>query len=243
MWPCFVIPLVFLLMFPIVFTLERRRLRKASAAFLNGRSEMTEEDFLRRMEAQPDLTHFYVAGRQAMARLCSVPVAMIHPEDTVRSLLDLQFDNGFIDDFVFAMEIQVGGALPMGHPPEASTFAVYLKALAHHWQGLERIVLRLAASSQANRDFALQCALSELLMARSGGMIQVERSYPTADNTARLVWLQADRLEEALALVAEVVENVPAEGNDVRPALVVAVLRSGRYEVIYPRGFEGPFRI
>jgi hypothetical protein len=168
---------------------------------------------------------------------------MIHPEDTVRSLLDLQCDNGYIDDFVIAMEIQVGGTLPMGYPPETSTFAAYLRALALHWLGLERIVLRLVASSQANRDFAFQCALTELLMARSGGMIHVERSYPAADNTARLVWLQAERLEEALALVAEVVENVPAERNDVRPAVVVAVLRSGRYEVIYPRGFEGPFRI
>jgi hypothetical protein len=243
MWFCFVIILVFLLLIPIALTLERRRLKKANAIFLKDRSEMAEEHFLQRVETGPDLAPFYRTGRQAMAKLCGVPINMVRPEDTVRTLLNLQFDNGYIDDFVIAMERQVGGTLPMGYPPEACTFAAYLKELAHHWQGLERIVLRLAASGQVDRDYHFQCALSELLAARSGETIQVEMSYLASDNTARLVWLQAERLDEALAVVVEVVENMPVEASDVRPAVVVAVLRSGRYEVIYPRGFEGPFHI
>jgi hypothetical protein len=39
----------------------------------------------------------------------------------------------------------------------------------------------------------------------------------------------------------DVVENVAAEGDDLRQAVVVAVLRAGRYEVIDPCGFGRPF--
>ena len=79
--------LVFLLMFPITYALEARRLRKVTATFLKDRPAMSDEEFLRRLAAEPEAAAFYLAGRRAMAELSGVPAETVHPKDTVRSLL------------------------------------------------------------------------------------------------------------------------------------------------------------
>jgi hypothetical protein len=56
-----------------------------------------------------------------------------------------------------------------------------------------------------------------------------------------LLFLRAERLDEALACLADVVENIPVLDNDLRPALLAAVRRADGYEVIYPPDFAGPF--
>jgi hypothetical protein len=117
-------------MIPITAALERRRLRRAEARFLEGRSAMPDSKFLTVAEAGAEEA-FFLAARHAMAEVCGVPVDMIHPDDTVRSLLDLQWDNGYIDDFVFALEGRVQGRLPQGYPPEKMTFGKYIREL--HW--------------------------------------------------------------------------------------------------------------
>jgi hypothetical protein len=63
----------------------------------------------------------------------------------------------------------------------------------------------------------------------------------TADGTALLLFLRAEQLDEALACLADVVENVPVLDNDLRPALVAAVQRPDGYHVVYPPDFQGPF--
>ena len=130
---CLGIVAVFLLMFPITLVLERRRLRRAEARFLRGRSEMPDAEFLARANAGADEAPFFLAARHAMAELCGVPAEMIHPDDTVRSLLDLQWDNGFIYDFVFALEDRVSGRLPQGYPPERMAFGNYICELHRNW--------------------------------------------------------------------------------------------------------------
>jgi hypothetical protein len=132
-WACLGIIAVFLLMVPITAALERRRRRRAEAAFLRGRRGMPDAAFLARAGAGADEVSFFLAARHAMAELCGVPADMIQTEDTVRSLLNLQWDCGFIDDFVFALQDRVGGRLPLGYPPERMTFGNYLREL--HRQG------------------------------------------------------------------------------------------------------------
>jgi hypothetical protein len=124
---------VVLLMIPITAALERRRLRRVEAAFLKGRSKMPDSEFLVRAQARPDEVPFFLAARNAMAEQCGVPADVIQPEDTVRSLLNLQWDNGYIDDFVVALEGRVRGRLPLGYPPEKTSFADYLRELHRQW--------------------------------------------------------------------------------------------------------------
>ena len=132
-WACLGVVVVLLVMIPITAALERRRLRRAEAAFLRGRQGMPDAQFLAEVAARADQVPFFLAGRQVMAKLCGVSVEMIDAEDSLRSLMDLQWDNGYLKDFVFALEIQVGGRLSDGYPPERITFGGYLWELHRHW--------------------------------------------------------------------------------------------------------------
>jgi hypothetical protein len=120
-------------MVPITAALERRRLRRAETAFLRGRQGVLEAQFLAQVGAGADQVPFFLAGRQEMAKLCGVSAEMIAAEDSLRSLMDLQWDNGYLEDFVFALQIRVGGRLSHGYPPERITFGDYLRELHRHW--------------------------------------------------------------------------------------------------------------
>jgi hypothetical protein len=202
---------------------------------------MTDEQFLERLGAESDLAPFYLAGRQAMARLCGVPAETVHPEDTVHSLLNLQWDNGYIDDFVFALEEKVGGSLPTGYPPITWIFAEYVGELRRCWRRSETLVLRLDPRRLANPAWALHRVLPDVLGEYSGGSIRNEGHAASTDGTALLLSLRTEQLDEAVACIVEVVEQVRVLDNDLRPAVVVAIQRPGGYEVVYPRDFEGPF--
>jgi hypothetical protein len=244
MWLCPLLIVTFLLTLAVVVPLERRRLRRARAAFAARRSGMADEDFLRQLGAEPEQVPFYLAGRRFMAELSAVPAEMVRPDDTVRSLLDLQFDSGYIQDFLFALQDELGGTFGPGYPdypPRAMTFGAYLRELARCWRPLVRIVLRLDPSRLTNPAAALRRVLPEFLAECSGGTIRGEGHGTTADGTAMLLYLRAEGLDEALACIADVVENVPVLDNDLRPALVAAVRRPEGYQVVYPRDFRGPF--
>jgi hypothetical protein len=245
MWVCPLLLLTFLLLVAVLVPLEFRRLRRARTAFAAGRAGMTDEDFLRQLGAEPEVAPFYLAGRRFMAELSAVAAEMVRPDDTVRSLLNLQFDSGYIQDFLFALQDELGGTFGPGfpdYPPRAMTFGDYLRALARCWRPLVRIVLRLDPARLANPDAALRHVLPEFLAERSGGTVRGEGHGATANGTAMLLFLRAEQLDEALACIADVVDNVPVLDNDLRPALVAAVRRpGGDYEVVYPRGFAGAF--
>jgi len=132
-WGCLGIVGALPLMVPIILVLERRRLRRAEAAFLRGRQGMPDAQFLAKAGAEADEVPFFLAGREEMANLCGVPVEMIDAEDSLRSLMDLQWDNGYLHDFLFALHIRVGGDLSCVDPPRRITFADYLRELHRHW--------------------------------------------------------------------------------------------------------------
>jgi hypothetical protein len=244
MWVCPLLLVTFLALVAVLVPLELRRLRRARAAFAAGRAGMADDDFLRHMAAEPEHAPFYLAGRRFMAELSAVPADTVRPDDTVRSLLDLQFDNGYIQDFLFALQHELGGTFGPGCPdysPRAMTFADYLRGLARCWRPLVRIVLRLDPARLSNPDMALRRVLPEFLAERSGGTIRGEGHAASADGRAMLVFLRAEQLDEALACLADVAENVPVLDNYLRPALVAAVRWPDGLEVIYPPDFAGPF--
>jgi hypothetical protein len=179
-----------------------------------------------------------------MAGLSGVAAEAVRPDDTVRSLLNLQFDSGYLQDFWFALQDELGGTFGPGFPadpPRAVTFGAYLRELARCWRPLVRLVLRLDPARLANPDAALRHVLPECLAERSGGTVRGEGHGATSDGRAMLLFLRAEQLDEALACLADVVENVPVLDNDLRPALVAAVRRPDGYHVVYPPDFQGPF--
>ena len=128
---CVVMVVVFLAMLPITAALERRRLRRAKARFLSGRQALSDTAFLSRAGVSPDQEKFFLAARRAMAALSDVPADMIYPEDTWRSLMDLQWDNGYLDDIVFALERELNTRLPFAYPADDRLpFAVFVAELA-----------------------------------------------------------------------------------------------------------------
>jgi hypothetical protein len=58
---------------------------------------------------------------------------MIDGKDSLRSLMDLQWDNGYLEDFVSALEIRFGGRRSHRFAPEQITFGDYLRELHRHW--------------------------------------------------------------------------------------------------------------
>jgi hypothetical protein len=265
---CLLVPVVFLLMIPISGAAERRRLRRVKMAFLRSHRKMPAEEFLRRVGAEPGLGAFYLAGRRAMAKLCRIRVERVHPEDTVRTLLDLQCDAGYIQDFVFELQREMQfrlefkckkeastpltsaiwcergtlRSMPLGYPSEACPFADYLKELARGACQLSgTVVLRIDPRRLTNPSWSLRHELADVLFERSGALIRNSGYNKSSDGQALLLYLRAERLMESLPCIEEVIEHTRVLDNDLRPAVVVSVQRPGGYDVVYPPGFAGEF--
>jgi hypothetical protein len=128
---CVVATVAVLVMVPVIAALERRRLRRARARFLRGRQALPDTAYLSRVGVSAGQATFFLAARRAMAGLSGVPAEMIYPEDTWRSLMDLQWDNGFLEDIVFGLERELGTRLPFAYPTDDRLpFAVYVSQLA-----------------------------------------------------------------------------------------------------------------
>jgi hypothetical protein len=223
--------------------LEYRRLARAERAFLAERTALSDQEFLHAIGAEPTLAAFYLAGRRAMAELDDIPAEMIRPEDTVESLMALQFDNGFLEDFIFALQEQLQTRLPLAFPahPHLLPFGAFLKDLAQQWQRAGTIVLRVDPGRLANPHLALRQALPDVLAEVSHGLIHYEDCRASADQQALLLFLWAEKLDDAVACVKEVIENTPVFDNDLRQGVMVAIVTSGHYEIVYPANHTGPF--
>jgi hypothetical protein len=128
---CVLMVVVFLAMLPITAALERVRLRRAKARFLSGRHALSDTAFLNRAGVNPDQERFFLAARRAMAALSDVSPDMIYPEDTWRSLMDLQWDNGYLEDIVFALERELNTRLPYAFPADDRLpFSIFVTQLA-----------------------------------------------------------------------------------------------------------------
>jgi hypothetical protein len=115
----------------VIFALEPRRLRREKARFLRGRQPLPDAAFLSRVGASAEEAAFFLAARRAMAALSGVSAEMIHPEDAWRTLMNLQWDNGYMDDIVFGLEQELGARLPYAYPTDDRlSFAVYIRQLA-----------------------------------------------------------------------------------------------------------------
>jgi len=108
---------------------------------------------------------------------------------------------------------------------------------------MDGIVIRLDLERLADPDPELRYRLPELLAERSGKIILDDGYGYASDSGALLVFLRTDSLEAALACILDVIADVRVLGNDLRPGAVVAVARSGGYDVVYPADFQGLFAI
>ena len=113
----------------LVFS-ERDRLRRAERRFLKNRSPMDDAAFAARLSADPAEADFHLEARRAMAELCGLNAAFIHPTDSVRSLLDLQFDGGFLADFFHQLDHRLEKSWQRLHFKDHQSFAELLRLLA-----------------------------------------------------------------------------------------------------------------
>jgi hypothetical protein len=128
---CVVVIGALLVLVPVIVALELRRLRRARARFLRGRQALPDEAFLSRASVSAGQAELFLAARRAMAELSGVPSEMIYPEDTWRSLMDLQWDNGYLHDIVVGLEREMNTRLPWAYPEDDRLpFAVYVSELA-----------------------------------------------------------------------------------------------------------------
>jgi hypothetical protein len=103
------------------------------------------------------------------------------------------------------------------------------------------LVVRLDPQLLDNPDADIRYRLPELLAERSKGIMSDDGYDYVGEQPLLVLFLKASRLKPALACVLDVIENVRVLDNDLRPAAVVAVERKGKYEIVYPPGFAGPF--
>jgi hypothetical protein len=103
------------------------------------------------------------------------------------------------------------------------------------------IVVRLNPEFLPNPELDIRYVLPDLLAERSGGLIQDDGYDYASDKRALLLFLKTDKLEDALSLLLDVIENVPVLGNKLAPAATVAVERTDGDEVVFPRDFKGKF--
>jgi len=104
------------------------------------------------------------------------------------------------------------------------------------------IAIRLDPQMLDNPDADIRYELPDVLAERSGGVISDDGyDYVGEQSPFLVLFLNASELEPALACVRDVLANVRVLDNDLRRGAVVAVQRDGRYQVVYPPNFEGPF--
>jgi hypothetical protein len=186
-----------------------------------------------------------------MAKLCGIRVERVHPEDKVRSLLELQCDAGYVTDFVFELEQRLDHPILILNkrnrrfyiPEIDCTFGAWLRELANVWQHSGTVLVRLDLDRLANPTWAMRHELPDLLFECSGGLIRNHGYGASGDGKALILYLRAERLVEALACIKEVIEHCRIFDNDLRSGVLVAVQRPGGYDVVYPPGFVGTFPI
>jgi len=103
------------------------------------------------------------------------------------------------------------------------------------------IALKLEPKLLSNPDVDLRHTLPELLVKRSGGVIQADGYDYVGPSRALLIYLKTGDLERAKACVSEVIANERVLDNDLRRAVTVAVWQGEKLEVIYPPGYRDEF--
>ncbi|WP_144060105.1 hypothetical protein [Rhodopirellula sallentina] len=124
-----------ILAFPLIYVVslftERKRIGKAEERFFADREPLTDAQYTAAI-TNPLHNDFHFGARRAMATLCGTTPDMIHPSDSMRTLLDLQFDSGYIQDFVFFTEQETSTQIDLRRLPdtETTTFGDFVERLA-----------------------------------------------------------------------------------------------------------------
>jgi hypothetical protein len=103
------------------------------------------------------------------------------------------------------------------------------------------VIVRLDPRVLDNPDADIRYCLPDVLAERSAGLITDDGYDYIGDGPLLVLFLKASDLKPALECVLDVVQNVRVLDNDLRSATVIAVVRDGRHEVVYPPDFSGPF--
>lgn len=109
---------------------EGRRLAQVEQLFYDGRKPLSDTSYLEQLPSckSPSLQ---IAARRTMASLCGTAPEMIHPTDSMRSLMDMQYDRGYVNDFIFFIEAETGRRVERNDIPkhEECEFADYVERL------------------------------------------------------------------------------------------------------------------
>jgi hypothetical protein len=103
------------------------------------------------------------------------------------------------------------------------------------------LILRLNPRLLENPDADIRYRLPDLLAERSRGVISDDGYDYVGEEPLLVLFLKTSDLTLGLGCVLDVIENVRVLDNDLRPGIAVTVERDGKWEVVYPPGFTGPF--
>lgn len=103
------------------------------------------------------------------------------------------------------------------------------------------IVIKLDPEKLADPNLDLRYVLPDLIIEKSGNLIQ-DDGYDYGEKTeAMLVYLKTEDLEKALLFVIETIENDIILGNSLKGVVIVATGYDDNYTIVYPPGLEQPF--
>jgi hypothetical protein len=108
---------------------------------------------------------------------------------------------------------------------------------------MDTIAIKLEPTLLANPDADMRYRLPDLLAERSGGMIEDDGYDYVGPSNALVVFLRVSDLEQAWAVIHDVVTNVRVLDNDLQGAATVAIQRGEKFEVIFPPDNQEEFVI
>jgi hypothetical protein len=105
------------------------------------------------------------------------------------------------------------------------------------------IVIKIGPGKLVDPNLDMRYVLPDLIVERSGNLIQADGYDYATQSDAMLVYLTTKDLKKALPIVIDVVENATVLGNCLKDAVIVAAGFEDDYAVIYPPNYEQPFNI
>ena len=97
-----------------MFLKSRRR------KFVEQRTALADEDFVREVGARPEVARFVTAARRAVAEICHVPSGAIHPADAPATLAGLATLDW--DDLQVVMSVESELGVSLGEALDAPRF-------------------------------------------------------------------------------------------------------------------------
>lgn len=90
-----------------------KRLRARREVFVATRGPLSHHEFCTRLSVSPELAGWVIRVRRAIALVCAVPPAALHPEDTWEDIVSLQCGDWDVVEVFQALE-ELGVEFPRG---------------------------------------------------------------------------------------------------------------------------------